>query len=151
MSTRTPSPGIKAFLKFHQWLYETTGGLLGHHLTRVPSLLLRTTGRKSGQQRTVALVYARDGDKKSPAGYVLVASNHGMDRPPAWLLNLEANPKAEAQIARHKRPVVAEVYWPGDHEYARLWALANDQQRQRFERYQAGTARRIPVVRLVPT
>jgi deazaflavin-dependent oxidoreductase (nitroreductase family) len=144
------SPGFRTFIRFHEWLYAATGGRLGHHLTIVPSLLLHTTGRRSGERRTVALVYARDGDRKAPAGYVLVASNHGMDRPPAWLLNLEASSKAEVQVGRQLRTVTAEVYRPGDPEYARLWALADDKNHHRYERYQAGTTRPIPVVRMVP-
>jgi F420H(2)-dependent quinone reductase len=145
------SPGFRTFIRFHEWLYASTGGRLGHHLTVVPSLLLHTTGRKSGERRTVALVYARDGTRQAPAGYVLVASNHGMDRPPAWLLNLEANPKAEIQVGRRLLTVNAEVYRPGDPEYARLWTLADNGNRHRYERYQAGTSRPIPVVRMVAT
>jgi len=146
-----PNPAMRAFLRFHQRLYEGTGGLLGHHLIGVPCLLLHTTGRRSGQRRTVALVYARDGARDAPAGYVVVASNHGMDTPPAWLLNLEADPKAEIQLGRATRPVRAEVHRPGDADYARLWQLVNDGNHHRYERYQAGTGRPIPVVRMVPT
>jgi len=58
------------YLKLHQYLYEHSGGLVGHRMVGVPSLLLCSTGRKSGERRTNALIYASDG-----ASYVVVASN----------------------------------------------------------------------------
>ena len=82
-------------LKIHEQLYKGTDGRIGHHMIGVPTLLLRTTGRRSGATRTNSLVYARDGED-----YLLVASNGGADRPPAWLHNLRANPDVEVQIAR---------------------------------------------------
>jgi deazaflavin-dependent oxidoreductase (nitroreductase family) len=147
----TPSPAMRAFLRFHQRLYEGTGGLVGHRFIGVPTLLLHTTGRRSGVRRTAALVYARDGGPEPAAeGYVVVASNHGMDSPPAWLSNLEADPAAEVQLGRRTRRVRAEVHRPGDEDYGRLWQLVNEANHHRYERYQAGTSRPIPVVRLVP-
>ncbi len=68
----------RAYLRIHQALYEGSGGLVGHRLAGTPSLLLTTVGRRSGRPRTAALIYARDA-----ADLVLVASNHGLDRPPA--------------------------------------------------------------------
>ena len=56
-------------LRVHEKLYVATDGRVGHRLLGVPTLLLRTTGRRSGVTRTNALVYARDG-----AGYLVVAS-----------------------------------------------------------------------------
>ena len=144
-----PNMAMRSFLRFHQRLYEASGGLVGHRLIGVPCLLLHTTGRRSGRRRTVVLVYARDGAPDAPTGYVVVASNHGMDAPPAWLLNLEADPAAEIQLGRRSQKARAEVYRPGDEDYARLWQLANDGNHHRYEPYQAATTRPIPVVRLV--
>ncbi len=62
-------------LKFHQLVYERSGGRVGHRMIGVPTLLLRTQGRRSGATRTNALVYAMDGND-----YVLVASNGGADQ-----------------------------------------------------------------------
>ncbi len=154
MSTRTPSPGILAFLRFHQWLYVASGGRLGHRLAGgIPSLLLSTTGRKSGLRRTVTLVYADDHRGEGAPGYAVVASNHGQDSPPAWLVNLQADARAEVQVKRELRTATARIVYPGDGDYARLWELVNvrygGRHRNRYERYQAGTARPIPVVRLV--
>ena len=58
-----------AYLWLHQAVYQRTGGLVGHRLAGSPSLMLRTTGRRSGSPRTAVLIYARDG-----ADFVLVAS-----------------------------------------------------------------------------
>ena len=91
-------------LSLHQLLYERTDGRIGHRLIGVPTLLLRTTGRRTGQQRISALVYARDGKD-----YVLVASNGGSDRPPGWLFNIEAEPSVEIQVGRKRSPATAHV------------------------------------------
>jgi len=154
VNVKRPSPGIRAFLRFHQWLYLSTDGRLGYRLAgAIPSLLLTTTGRRSGRRRTVTLVFAEDRRGEHPPGYVVVASNHGRDDPPAWLLNLEADPSAEVQIKREMRACRATIVRPGDDDYPRLWELANvrygGRHRNRYERYQAGTTRPIPVVRLV--
>ncbi len=132
-------------LSLHSRIYEATDGRLGHRLVVQPCLLLRTTGRKSGQTRAVTLAYARDG-----ASYLVVASNHGHDRPPAWLLNLQHKPEAEAQVARKRQPVTASVVLPDDPEYPRLWKAVNDSNHGRYRGYQERTSRRIPVVVLTP-
>jgi deazaflavin-dependent oxidoreductase (nitroreductase family) len=84
---------FSTILKIHQSMYEKTDGRLGHKLLGVPTLLLRTTGRKSGQTRTNALIYLDDKGTK-----VVVASKAGDPKPPAWLLNLQANPDVEYQL-----------------------------------------------------
>jgi F420H(2)-dependent quinone reductase len=81
-------------LSLDQRLYELTGGRWGHHLGHVGMLLLRTPGRRSGQRRTSALLYHRDRDR-----VVAVSSKGGNDTAPAWMLNLEANPNVEVQVA----------------------------------------------------
>lgn len=132
-------------LSVHSRLYEATDGRLGHRLVGVPCLLLRTTGRKSGQTRLVTLAYARDG-----ASYLVVASNNGSGRPPAWLLNLQHTPEVEIQVGRKRQPATASVVMPGDPDQARLWKAVNDNNKGRYERYQAKTSRPIPVVTLTP-
>jgi len=111
----------------------------------VPTLLLRTTGRRSGARRTNALVYASDG-----SDYVVVASNGGDDRPPAWLHNLTAEPRVEVQIARDRRPATARVLQREDPDFERLWRLVNDNNSDRYDGYQAQTQRPIPMVVLTP-
>ena len=89
-------------LKVHQTIYERTGGLLGHRLLGRPTLLLHTRGRRTGQPRTSALLYAEDGDD-----LLVIATNGGHHKPPAWLLNLEADPELVAQVGVRKHAVKA--------------------------------------------
>src|SRR5213082_528010 len=97
----------------------------------VPTLLLRTTGRRSGATRTNGLVYAREGDD-----YLVVASNGDAERHPAWLHNLRANPEVEIQIGRERRKGTARVIAPADATYERLWKVVNENNRDRYSAYQ---------------
>lgn len=133
-------------LQLHEQLYEQTDGRIGHRMIGVPTLLLKTIGRRSGAPRTNALVYARDGED-----YLLVASNGGADRPPAWLHNLRAHPDVEIQIAREHRRGTAKVVEPADSDYDRLWKLVNDNNQDRYTAYQKQTTREIPVIVVTPT
>ena len=136
---------FSTILKIHQSIYESTNGLLGHKLLGVPTLLLRTTGRKSGELRTSALIYI---DYKGSK--VIVASKGGDPRAPAWLLNLRANPLVEYQVNRVRVKAKAEVLEKGHSDYAALWKGHNARNANRYDEYQAKTARPIPLVRLVP-
>ena len=132
-------------LGLHERLYKLSDGRLGHGMIGVPTLLLRTTGRRSGATRTNGLVYARDGDD-----YLVVPSNGGADRPPAWLHNLKANPDVEFQIGRERRKGTAGVVEPSDPDYERLWKIVNENNRDRYSAYQKQTARPIQVVVVTP-
>ncbi|MCM6773546.1 nitroreductase family deazaflavin-dependent oxidoreductase [Nocardia sp. CDC159] len=133
-------------LRVHQWVYEKSGGLVGHRiLLGNPTLLLRTVGRKTGQPRTNALTYARDGKD-----YLVTASNGGSPRPPGWLANLKSAPDSEIQVGRRRIAVTARVTYPDDPEYARRWALVDKVNRGRYTQYQKMTTRPIPVVVLTP-
>ena len=133
-------------LQIHEQLYKRTDGRIGHRMIGVPTLLLRTTGRRSGATRTNSLVYASDGD-----AYLVVASNGGADRPPAWLHNLSANPEVEIQIARQRWKSTAKVIEPTDPDYDRLWSVVNQNNHDRYSAYQKQTARAIPVIVITPT
>jgi deazaflavin-dependent oxidoreductase (nitroreductase family) len=135
----------RGFLKVHQGLYEVSGGLVGHRMIGVPTLLLRTTGRKSGATRTSALVYAKDVD-----AFVVTASNGGDDRPPGWLLNVEAKPEVEIQIGRTRKPATARLVEKGDADYPRLWEVVNRVNHGRYAGYQKRTSRPITLVALTP-
>ena len=143
-----PSLTTRAFvtaLKVHQEIYERSGGLVGHRLLGMPTLLLRTTGRRSGLTRTNALVYGRDADR-----WLVCASNGGHDRPPAWLLNLEADPAVEVQVGRRKHAATATALRPDHPDYERLFAICNKANRGQFAAYQKKTDRPLPVVVLAP-
>jgi F420H(2)-dependent quinone reductase len=124
--------------KIHTWFYRASGGRLGHTAGGIRNLLLNTTGRRSGTARTVALAYLADGDD-----WVLVASNGGSDHPPAWWLNLKAEPRATIQVGSETIEVVASDA-EGD-ERARLWGLLT-RYNPPYAAYEQMTSRRIPVV-----
>jgi deazaflavin-dependent oxidoreductase (nitroreductase family) len=89
-------------------------GLLGNY--GLPQLLLTTTGRRSGQPRTVTLLYGERGDE-----LVLIGSNFGQAHHPAWALNLEADPHAVVEIRGSARPVTARLVTdPAEQEL--IWA-----------------------------
>jgi F420H(2)-dependent quinone reductase len=134
---------MSVMLRIHDDLYKRTDGRLGHRMLGVPTLMLRTTGRRSGATRTNSLVYARDGEN-----LLVVPSNGGADRPPAWLHNLRAHPDVEVQIGRERRRATARIIERGDPDYDRVWKLVNDNNRDRYYGYQRNTARPIPVVSL---
>jgi deazaflavin-dependent oxidoreductase (nitroreductase family) len=133
------------FLRLHQAVYERTDGRLGHRLIGVPSLILRTTGRRTGTTRVAALTYGSDEGR-----YVVVASNGGQDRPPAWLHNVRANPEVSIQVGRRRAAARARIVEPGHADYPRLWRLVNKVNRGRYDGYQKRTARPIALVLLTP-
>jgi deazaflavin-dependent oxidoreductase (nitroreductase family) len=134
---------LSRFLDLHQFIYERSGGLVGHRLGRVRTLLLRTRGRKSGETRTAALLYLMDGDH-----FVVVGSKGGSDLPPAWLLNLQADPAVEVQVGTRRFPARARV--AADADRRRLWPVVVGEWAQ-YARYQSQTEREIPLVILKPS
>ena len=141
---------VGPYLKFHKWVYEWSDGRVGKHSNRIPALLLTTTGRKSGLARTNGLTYCTDrGD------LVVVASNGGSDRPPAWLLNIQAEPRVTVRVGRRVQAATARV--ATTEEQAQLWPKVNRTNRGmaplfhsgvagRYDVYQRHTPRPIPVV-----
>ena len=111
----------------------------------VPTLLLRTTGRRSGAIRTNALVYARDGDD-----YLVVASNGGADQPPAWLYNIQAKPEVQVQVGRKREQASGRVVERSDPDYERMWQIVNGNNRDRYTAYQQRTSRPIPIIAIAP-
>jgi F420H(2)-dependent quinone reductase len=132
-------------LRVHEALYKASDGRVGHNMIGVPTLLLRTTGAKSGETRTNGLVYARDGDD-----YLVVASNGGAPKAPAWLFNVRANPAVEVQVGRDRQKGTAREVRPGDPDYDRLWKIVNENNKDRYYAYQEKTSRPIPVVAVTP-
>lgn len=132
-------------LKVHEALYKGSKGRIGHRMIGVPSLLLSTTGAKTGNRRTSALVYARDG-----GDYLLVASKGGSDVPPAWLHNVRKSPEVQIQIGRRQLSGTARVIERGDADYDRVWRIVNENNSDRYAAYQQQTSRPIPVVAVTP-
>ena len=123
----------------HTKQYLESGGQQGHEWRPgVPTLLLTTTGRKSGVRRRTALIYGHDNDR-----YVVVASKGGAPDHPAWYLNLAADAQVEVQVMDDVFQARAETV-SGD-ERTRLWALMR-RTWPAYDDYQTKTDREIPVV-----
>jgi deazaflavin-dependent oxidoreductase (nitroreductase family) len=129
----------------HRVLYRASGGRIGARIWSLPVILLTTTGRTTGKQRTTPLCALPVDD-----GFVVIASFGGMDHPPAWWLNLEHNPEATVQIGRERQRVTARTT-AGD-ERARLWGQVVERA-PGYLAYARRTTRVIPVVvlQLTPT
>lgn len=128
----------RLFGREHVEKYRETGGEIGHDWEGTQTLILTTTGRRSGQQRDNALIYGRSGD-----AYLVVASKGGSDQPPAWYLNLQADPQAEVQVRDERFPVRARD--ADDEEKPAMWAEMVRHWPQ-YDEYQTKTERPIPVV-----
>ena len=125
-------------------LYHLTGGRAYRGSADSPAgfLKLTTTGRKSGQQRTVHLMYIRDA-----SAYVVTASNGGRQRPPGWLFNVRSNPQVTLHVQGTQVSAVAEVAEPDKRRelWARLISIA-----PLYAGYEKHTSREIPMVILRP-
>jgi F420H(2)-dependent quinone reductase len=122
------------------WVYRRSGGRIGGTMFGAPLLLLTTVGRKSGRSWTVPVMYQIDGDR-----WVVVASNGGSPRHPAWWLNLRSHPEASIQVGRDTYPVTAVEAVGAEREG--LWRRMADMY-QGYDRYARKTTRKIPVVLL---
>jgi deazaflavin-dependent oxidoreductase (nitroreductase family) len=120
--------------KAHLWDSSMAGGTQG----MIPTLLLTTTGRKSGKAQSTPLIYS-----EQCKGFAVIASKGGAPTHPAWYLNLEANPDVEIQVGpKHYH---ARARTAGPEERAAIWA---DMLKlyPPYDRYQARAPREIPVV-----
>jgi deazaflavin-dependent oxidoreductase (nitroreductase family) len=118
--------------------YRATDGEEGHEWRGTQTLLLTTTGRKSGEQRTTPLIYGRSGDD-----YLIVASKGGSPAPPAWYLNLEANPEVAVQVKGDRFEARARTATP--EEKPDMWRTMTAEW-PAYDEYQSKTGREIPVV-----
>jgi deazaflavin-dependent oxidoreductase (nitroreductase family) len=123
-------------------LYRATKGRLGGTVAGAPVLLLTTTGRRSGAIRTAPVLYMHEGKR-----LIVIGSNAGNARPPAWSLNLKANPDAEVEVRGRRQAVRARPAC--EPERSELWRAMNAQYAG-FDDYQAHTSRDIPVFVLEP-
>ena len=145
------APNLPGWMVEHANRYISSGGTEGHMYKMtpqgqpemtVPSLLLTTTGRKSGEKFVFPLFYGKTGDS-----YIVVASKGGAPQHPGWYRNLVANPEGEVQVGTQKikaraRTVTGEERTRRWQEALKFWPPYAD--------YQRKTERQIPVVVLDP-
>ncbi|CAO5256067.1 nitroreductase family deazaflavin-dependent oxidoreductase [Frankia sp. AgKG'84/4] len=122
----------------HVRRYQETNGEVGYEWNGAHALLLTTIGRRSGEPRTNALIFARDG-----ADYLVVASLGGAPKDPLWYGNLVANPSARIQVRDEHLSVTART--ATDEERPRLWKIVSTEW-PNYNVYQQRTDRKIPVV-----
>ncbi|WP_018177970.1 nitroreductase family deazaflavin-dependent oxidoreductase [Jongsikchunia kroppenstedtii] len=137
--------GMKWGSRLNTELYRRTGGRLGKTWRigaglrkPAPVCLLTTTGRKTGQPRTVPLIYMSDDDN-----VVFVASQGGRATNPMWFGNIVANPRVTVQIGKIKRDMIARAADQAERD--RLWPRLVEVYAD-YDQYQEWTERSIPVV-----
>jgi deazaflavin-dependent oxidoreductase (nitroreductase family) len=126
----------------HTRTYLASGGTEGHEKDGVRTLVLATTGRRTGTPRRTCLIYGTSGDE-----YVVVASKGGADEDPSWFVNLVAEPSVGVQVGTRRFTARARVasateraaLWP---QMVGIFPL--------YDEYARKTEREIPVVLLSP-
>jgi deazaflavin-dependent oxidoreductase (nitroreductase family) len=118
--------------------YVDTDGEEGHEWQGTTVLILTTTGRRSGEERPTPLIYQRHGDD-----YLVVASKGGSPEPPAWYLNLQADPKVQVQVKGDR--FAARARTARHDEKPELWQTMTAVW-PAYDEYQTKTDREIPVV-----
>jgi deazaflavin-dependent oxidoreductase (nitroreductase family) len=136
-------PDLALLGEEHVQRYQETNGEEGYIWNGVPTLLLTTTGRKSGAARTTPLIFGRDG-----GDYLVVASMGGAPQHPNWYRNLLADHSARIQVRGDHLDVVTRT--AEDDEKPRLWKIVTEVW-PNYDVYQSRTDRVIPVVILSPT
>jgi deazaflavin-dependent oxidoreductase (nitroreductase family) len=122
----------------HVRVYRETGGERGYHWRGTTILLLTTTGRNSGAERTTPLIHRTDGDR-----WIVVASKGGAPANPSWFENLVADPQATIEVKAETVPVLAST--AAGEERSRLWSEMVAVW-PAYDEYQTKTDREIPVV-----
>lgn len=136
---------MRIISRMHVRTYRATRGCIGGtwrigsaFRSGVPTCLLTTTGRKTGEARTKPLLYMRDGER-----VVLVASQGGLPKHPAWYHNIRENPDVTVQIGGEVRAMRAHTADEAERDelWPRLLEVYSD-----FDSYQSWTERTIPIV-----
>ncbi|UNO38493.1 nitroreductase family deazaflavin-dependent oxidoreductase [Streptomyces sp. MST-110588] len=122
----------------HVKRYVETDGAEGHDWQNTTVLILTTTGRRSGERRSTPLIYQEYGQD-----LLVVASNGGADTPPAWYLNLQADPEVQVQVKGERFTARARTANP--EEKPDMWRTMTATW-PAYDDYQRKTDREIPVV-----
>jgi deazaflavin-dependent oxidoreductase (nitroreductase family) len=129
--------------RLHTWAYRRSGARFVGRIGGQPVLLLQTTGRRSGRTRTTPVQYLADGDT-----FVVVASDAGAARPPAWYLNLRADPQGRIEVGPRTIDVRAQEV--AGQERVALWERLTAANRY-LERAARTAGRELPLMALVPS
>ncbi len=138
-----PKRVIRFFTGLNVLIYRVSGGRLMNRLEGAPICLVTMTGRKSGKQKTIALMYTPHGQD-----VLLVASLGGAPQHPVWYYNLKAHPQIDIQVGRVRRQMFAREATP--EEKRALWPVVVANYRS-FEAYQQRTTRDIPLFICAPS
>jgi deazaflavin-dependent oxidoreductase (nitroreductase family) len=122
----------------HVRVYRESNGEHGYHWRGNTILLLTTTGRASGEDRTTPLIHRTDDDR-----WIVIASQGGAPEHPHWYKNLQAHPEATIQVKGDRTPVRATT--AAGEDRTRLWKLMTESW-PAYDQYQQKTEREIPVV-----
>jgi deazaflavin-dependent oxidoreductase (nitroreductase family) len=128
--------------RLHAWVLRRTGGRLGGRALGADVLVLSTTGRRSGRQRDAPVFFVPYGQ-----GFAVLAANAASARPPAWWLNLQQHPDAEALVRGHTYSVRSRA--ASEQETAELWPRLAENY-SGIEHYRSVARRELPVVVLEP-
>jgi F420H(2)-dependent quinone reductase len=134
---------LRRLWKLHRFVWRISGGRLGTKVAGLPVVELITTGRTSGERRSVLVNYV-----DQPNGYIVIASNAGAPTPPAWWRNLEARPRAEVMRKGVRGTVTPRLLEGADRE--RAWDAAVRANHD-YAIYAEVAGRPIPVVLLERT
>jgi len=130
------------YMRLQSVVFRLKKGRAMSAMRGMPILLLTTVGKKTGNRRTTLLMYIQD-----VGNYVITASNHGRDKHPAWLLNLQAAPQVQIEVPGEVLDVSAAVVTQSERD--RLWPQRVSKA-PFFEAYQQNTTRPISMVILRP-
>jgi deazaflavin-dependent oxidoreductase (nitroreductase family) len=135
---------IKIVSKIHGYVYNVSRGRLGKQIGKAEFILLTTTGRKSGKNRTVPLTGIPFQSK-----YILVASFGGSPVDPFWLVNIKHDHKVQIRVGSTVKRARASILETIDTEYEGMWTRAIAVYKG-FDTYKRATARHIPIVVITP-
>ncbi|MXW54145.1 MAG: nitroreductase family deazaflavin-dependent oxidoreductase [Gammaproteobacteria bacterium] len=130
------------WMREHVHEYLSSNGARGHIWNGIPTLLLTTTGRRTGESRLIPLIYG-----KYEKAYVVVASKGGSPSHPSWYLNLDNQSAVQVQVGEQKFDAKART--SNGEERAQLWEIMCGVF-PTYSEYQSKTDREIPVVVLDP-
>ena len=132
---------MKTMNAVHKTILTVSGGRLGTRVGNMPVVKVTTTGRKSGEPRTVMLTTPIQEDGR----YILVASKGGDDRDPDWYRNLVANPEITLEPADGDGPITLNTRTANSKEKAELWPRIVSAYKG-YAGYKEKTDRDIPIV-----